>query len=68
MAEQIIWTKKAKYELTDILQYWIDRNKSNSFSIRLNLLIEEELNLISKFPEIGKPTDVTNNSKLFALL
>lgn len=60
MDKQIIWTQKAEYELVDILRYWIDRNKSSTFSVKLNLLIEKELNLVSKFPGIGRPTDVAN--------
>ncbi|TXF79430.1 type II toxin-antitoxin system RelE/ParE family toxin [Chryseobacterium sp.] len=58
MADKIIWTFKAKQELIEILQYWIDRNKSNSFSIKLNSLIEKDLNLILESPRIGRITDV----------
>lgn len=60
MAKQIVWTNKAKNELIDILQYWNNRNKSNIFSIKLNDLIEEQLNLIAEFPNIGRKTDVEN--------
>ncbi|MGS2738008.1 type II toxin-antitoxin system RelE/ParE family toxin [Sinomicrobium sp. M5D2P17] len=60
MAKKIIWTKKAKNEFIDILQYWINKNKSNTFSIKLNALIEEQLDLILDFPEIGKTTDIPN--------
>lgn len=49
MVKQIIWTTKAKNELIDILEYWISKNKSNSFSIKLSKLIEEQLNLIAEF-------------------
>jgi len=58
MAERIIWTIKAKNELTDILQYWIHRNKSNTFSLKLNTLIEDQLNLILEFPKTGRITDI----------
>jgi len=60
MAKQIIWTNKAKNELVDILKYWIGRNKSNSFSIKLNNLIKEHLELIADFPETGRKTDIEN--------
>lgn len=59
MAKQIVWTSKAKGELIDILTYWINRNKSKSFSIKLNNLIKEHLQLISEFPETGRKTDIT---------
>ena len=60
MAEKIVWTLKAKKELVEILQYWIDRNKSNAFSLKLNSLIEAQLNLILEQPKIGRKTDIPN--------
>lgn len=60
MAEKIIWTVKAKKELIEILQYWIERNKSNNFSSKLNSLIESQLNLIIEQPKIGRKTDIPN--------
>lgn len=60
MAEKIIWPVKAKKELIEILQYWIERNKSNNFSLKLNSLIESQLNLIIEQPKIGRKTDIPN--------
>ena len=60
MAEKIVWTFKAKKELVEILQYWIDRNKSNAFSLKLNSLIEAQLYLILEQPKIGRKTDIPN--------
>ncbi|WP_312824304.1 type II toxin-antitoxin system RelE/ParE family toxin [Epilithonimonas sp.] len=60
MAEKIVWTLKAKNELVEILQYWINRNKSNVFSLKLNSLIEAQLNLILEQPKIGRKTDIPN--------
>ena len=60
MVRTIIWTEKAQRELIEILKYWNHRNKSKSFSARLNKLIEEQLNLISEFPKIGRITDIPN--------
>ncbi|AZI39892.1 type II toxin-antitoxin system RelE/ParE family toxin [Epilithonimonas vandammei] len=60
MAEKIVWTLKAKKELVEILQYWIDRNKSNAFSLKLNSLIEAQLYLILEQPKIGRKTDIPN--------
>lgn len=62
MAKKVVWTKKAKKELIDILTYWMERNKSNIFSIKLNNLISEQLRLISEFPESGRRTDIPNVS------
>lgn len=60
MVGEIIWTKKAKIELIEIFKYWNNRNKSNTFSIKLNLLIQKQLNSILDFPKIGKKTDIPN--------
>lgn len=57
---KITWTIKANSERKEILEYWIKRNKSKAFSIRLNLLIIENLKLISSEPTIGKKTDIEN--------
>ena len=57
---KITWTKKANSERKEILEYWIDRNKSKTFSIKLNLLIIENLRLIMSKPEIGKKTELEN--------
>lgn len=58
MVEKVIWSLRAKNEFIEILQYWINRNKSNAYSLKLNALVEEQLNLILRFPEIGRATDV----------
>ena len=60
MVKRIVWTVKAKSELLEILQYWINRNQSKTFSIKLNNLIEEQLHLIARFPGIGRATDIPN--------
>ncbi len=60
MVEQIVWTVKAKNDLTEILQYWNNRNKSKSFGIKLNSLIFEQLNLLKQFPLTGRKTDIKN--------
>ena len=60
MVEQIVSTIKAKNDLTEILQYWNNRNKSKSFGIKLNSLIFEQLNLLKQFPLTGRKTDIKN--------
>lgn len=32
---QIIWTKTADVQFLDVLEYWVNRNKYNKFSIKL---------------------------------
>jgi len=57
MVRQIIWTKHAQKERIDILKFWIEHNKSITFSWRLNDLIKDSLKLISRYPFIGKPSN-----------
>ena len=58
MAGEIIWSPKAKSELIEILEYWVNRNKSNVYSLKLNQLIQEQLIFILEFPKIGRKTDI----------
>lgn len=60
MAGEIIWTFRAKIELIEILNYWLIRNQSNTFSKKLNNLIISQLNLIIEYPKIGRKTDIPN--------
>ena len=58
MVRRVVWTVKARFEFIDILEYWVFRNKSNTFSIKLNRLVREQMKLVSEFPGIGRPTDI----------
>jgi plasmid stabilization system protein ParE len=58
MARKIIWTVTAQTERREILEYWIKRNKSKTFSIKLNKLIITALRHVSKNPFIGRKTDI----------
>jgi plasmid stabilization system protein ParE len=60
MAKKIIWTQKANLERKEILEYWINRNKSKNFSIKLNKLIVETLRNTSLNPNIGRNSDIEN--------
>ena len=40
---KINWTEKANFERKEILDYWIRRNKSKNYSIKLNKLFIETL-------------------------
>ena len=60
MAKKIVWTQKAQLERTTILAYWIERNKSKSYSIKLNKLFIETLSILARQPSLGRKTDVTN--------
>lgn len=60
MAKEIIWSLRAQDNRKQILEYWKVRNKSNSFSRKLNQLFKEAIELIAVYPQIGKPADQPN--------
>ncbi|MBU4538360.1 MAG: type II toxin-antitoxin system RelE/ParE family toxin [Weeksellaceae bacterium] len=60
MVRKIVWTDKARTELIEILTYWNNRNKSTTFSLKLNDLFEEQLNLMAEFPQLARTTDIPN--------
>jgi plasmid stabilization system protein ParE len=60
VARRIVWTSLAKLQLKDIFEYFNFRNKSKSYSFKLNTLIQTELKILLKQPNIGKKTDSIN--------
>ena len=60
MVKKIIWSKLAQEDRKSILQYWIDRNKSNNYSIKLNQIFVDTVDLLSKYPKIGKKTEYSD--------
>jgi toxin YoeB len=60
MAKRVVWTRKARLDRFAILKYWQKRNKSNTYSKKLNKLFTQSAIIISKYPEIGKRTDIEN--------
>jgi toxin YoeB len=59
MAKQVIWSLRAQKDKKEILNYWRQRNKSNTYSKKLNELFKESIRIILDFPQIGKVTDDT---------
>lgn len=60
MAKQVVWSFRAQSDRKEILDYWRQRNKSNSYSKKLDELFKESVRIIKDFPQIGKPTDDIN--------
>ena len=60
MAKEVVWSLRAQKERKEILEYWRLRNKSNTYSKKLNQLFKESVKIITDFPQIGKPTDDIN--------
>jgi hypothetical protein len=53
----IVWTRTADLQFVGILEYWVKRNKSNSFSKKLLKLVTERVCQISENPFSYKLTD-----------
>ena len=53
---KIVWSNKAKIRLYAILDFYIVRNKSKVYSIKLQKLISKEINLLIKQPDLGLKT------------
>jgi len=53
----IFWTETAIRQRNFIFEYWIERNKSNTYARKLNERISERTNLLKQNPDLGKKTD-----------
>jgi plasmid stabilization system protein ParE len=53
---KIVWSNRAKKRLYGILEFYIERNKGKSYSIKLYKLLNKEIKLILKYPELGLKT------------
>ena len=60
VARRIIWTTSAKLQLKEIFEYFNSRNKSTSYSLKLNRIIQIELKTVLLQSNIGKKTDTIN--------
>ncbi len=57
MALQIEWTPDAKAHLSEILEYWIERNGTSTYSQKLYESVKNVLTVLSKYPESGHATE-----------
>jgi plasmid stabilization system protein ParE len=53
---KIVWSNRAKNRLYGILGFYIERNKSKSYSIKLYKLLNKEVKLLLKYPDLGLKT------------
>lgn len=50
---KVIWTQIAIEQRNKIFEYWNNRNKSNNYSKKLNLIAYEKIDLIKSSPFVG---------------
>jgi toxin YoeB len=60
VVRRIIWTSYAEDTWRKILEFYIIRNGSKTYSRKLNSEIAQLINLIKKFPLLGISTDLEN--------
>ena len=53
---KIVWSDRAKKRLFGILEFYIERNKSKSYSVKLYKLLNKEVKLLLKYPDLGLKT------------
>jgi len=57
---KIIWSPKAKIDQFKILDYYYERNGNKTYSQKLYKRFQSAIKLLTKHPEIGVHTDITN--------
>jgi hypothetical protein len=58
MAKKIVWTNRADKIFSFILEFYLQRNGSKTYSRNLNKEIKEILDLLLKHPYLGVKTDL----------
>ena len=53
---KIVWSDRAQKRLHGILEFYIRRNKSNTYSQKLHRLLIREIKILLKHPDIGLKT------------
>jgi plasmid stabilization system protein ParE len=57
MAKEIIWSLTAEAEKNEILHFWLIHNQSPAYSIKLDGLINQAIELLPYYPLMGRKTD-----------
>ena len=57
MARKVVWSARAQRERFDILEYWVNRNKSKTYSRKLYQLFRIGMKKVAEMPATGIPTE-----------
>jgi plasmid stabilization system protein ParE len=57
MAAKVVWSIRAQRERFEILKYWVNRNKSKTYSRKLYQLFRAGMKKAAEMPESGIPTE-----------
>jgi plasmid stabilization system protein ParE len=55
---KIVWSHRARIKLYELLKYYVDRNKSKTYSGKLYQKFNKELRLLKKQPDLGIKTEI----------
>lgn len=56
MARQVVWSLNAQKERVAILRYWVERNGSTAYSVKLDAMFRSALNRVAEHPKLGRTT------------
>ena len=56
MVREIRWSLRAENDRREIEDYWTNRNRSNIYSLKLDQLFRDGVELLARTPEIGTLT------------
>ena len=57
MVKKVIWTKTAKIQRQNILEYWAERNGNKKYCHKISSIVRNRIQFIDKFVYLGKETD-----------
>ncbi|MEQ8904976.1 type II toxin-antitoxin system RelE/ParE family toxin [Ekhidna sp.] len=60
MVKEVVWTQTAYSQKIEVYEYWNKKNGSSSFSEKLEKTINDAIDLIKKFPQLGVKTQLKN--------
>ncbi len=67
MAEtKVIWSEYARNGFVEILQYYTNRNKNDSYSKKLRNQIKAEIELLTNQPFLGNETNISGVKALIS--
>jgi plasmid stabilization system protein ParE len=55
---KVVWTHTAAIQRREVLKYWIDKNRSTIYAVKLIEIISDHLRIISKNPEAFIETEI----------
>lgn len=55
---KIVWTATALKQRNHIFEYWNNRNKSKSYSQKINTKAKARISLLKTNPNLGVPTEI----------